>query len=376
MDQHSKAELIRVYRKRYQRASKGEKSRIIDAIVEATRYCRKHIIRALRQRRTVPKKVRRNRTSRYKPIAGILEQIWVASNFLCGKRLAPFLPILLQSLKRHGEISPSKTHEELLSRISAATIDRLLVNAKRDLGAKGRSTTKPGTLLKHKIPIRTFADWDDNAPGFLEVDLVAHCGDSMAGEYVNTLNMTDVATGWAACVPFMGRSERFCVAAIEKARSTLPFALLGIDSDNDGAFINNHLLRYCTRNSLSFTRGRPYKKNDQCRIEQKNWDIVRKMIGYGRFETHDQLAVMERIYSLLTLYQNYFQPSQKLVMKQRIGSKVRKKYDPAQTPCQRLLSRKDVPNDTKKQLRHTFSQTNPAQLLREIHGLITELYNL
>ena len=376
MDQHSKAELIKVYRKRYRRATKLEKTRIIDAIVEAAGYSRKHVIRALRQSRSIPKKVKRRRTSRYEPILGVLKQVWAASNFLCGKRLAPFMPTLVKALLRHGEIMPTENEEALLLAVSASTIDRLLAKAKRDLGPKGRSTTKPGTLLKHKIPIRTFADWDDSTPGFLEVDLVAHCGDTVAGDYVNTLNMTDVATGWAACVPFMGKSERFCVNAVEKARATLPFALKGIDSDNDGVFINAHLLRYCDRNSLEFSRGRPYKKNDQCRIEQKNWDIVRKMIGYGRFDTYEQLAVMERIYDLLTLYQNYFQPSQKLVAKQRIGSKVKKKYDPAQTPCRRLLSRRDVSRDTKQQLRATMSEINPAQLLRQIHDLISELYNL
>ncbi len=286
------------------------------------------------------------------------------------------MPTLIHALKLHREITPSKEQETLLLSVSAATIDRLLAKAKRDLGPKGHATTKPGTLLKHKIPVRTFADWNDDVPGFMEVDLVAHCGDSTAGEYINTLNMTDVATGWAACVPFMGRSERFCVAAIGEARSGLPFPLLGIDSDNDSAFINNHLLRYCKRNSLSFTRGRPYKKNDQCRIEQKNWDIIRKMIGYGRFDTSEHLAVMKRIYALLALYQNYFQPSQKLIEKKRTGSKVTKKYDKAKTPCQRLLLRKDVPKDTKTMLRSNLRALNPAQLLRDIHSLVTELYNI
>lgn len=376
MDQHSKSELIKAYRKRYWRATKGEKGRIIDSVVEATGYSRKHVIRVFGQRRSVPKRIRRPRTSRYAPIGAILEHIWAASNLLCGKRLKPFIHVLASALKRHGEIDPTKEEMALLCSASAATIDRLLVKARRNLDPKGRSTTKPGTLLKHKIPVRTFADWDDDRPGFLEVDLVAHCGDSTAGEYINTLNMTDVATGWAACVPFMGRSERFCLAAIEEARAGLPFALLGIDSDNDSAFINSHLLRYCNRSELTFTRGRPYKKNDQCRVEQKNWDIIRKMIGYGRFDTHEQLDLLARIYAMLTLYQNYFQPSQKLIAKERIGSRVKKKYDTAQTPCQRLLTRKDVPMDTKKLLRHTMLEINPAQLLRDIHNLITELYSL
>ena len=376
MDQHSKAELIKAYRKRYRRATKAEKTRIIDAVVEASAYSRKHVIYALNQDRIIPKRVSRRRSSRYQPIIETLKQVWAMSNFLCGKRLAPFLPELLKSLKRHGEIELTKEKEALLLSASSATIDRLLAKAKRGLGYKGRSTTKPGTLLKNKIPIRTFADWDDNRPGFLEIDLVAHCGGSAAGEYINTLNMTDVATGWAACMPFMGRSERFCVTAIEEAKSGLPFALLGIDSDNGSEFINAHLLRYCKRNSLTFTRGRPNKKNDQCRVEQKNWDIIRKMIGYARFDTYEQLAILKQIYSMLTLYQNYFQPSQKLIEKRRIGSRITKKYDLAKTPCQRLLLRKGFPKETKKLLRETFHHLNPAQLLRDIQSLLDELYGI
>ena len=186
--------------------------------------------------------------------------------------------------------------------------------------------------------------------------------------------MTDVATGWTVCAAFMGRSERFCVEAIEEVKSSLPFPILGIDSDNGSEFINAHLKRYCERGSITFTRGRPNKKNDSCYVEQKNWDVVRKMIGYARFDTVEQLDIIKRIYNLLALYQNYFQPSQKLVTKERIGAKVKKKYDVAQTPCQRLLSRPETPQQTKETLRNTFAGLDPAQLLRYIQSLVSELY--
>jgi hypothetical protein len=374
MTQQTKAEIVKHYRRQYRRAAKSEKSRIIDIIAESTGYSRKHIIHALNEDVEVPKRITRDRFSRYEAIIEPLEKIWVISNLLCGKRLEPFVPELLDSLKRHNEIDLTDEEEALLLSISSATIDRLLAPARKDMILKGRSTTKPGTLLKHKIAIRTFADWNDNQPGFLEIDLVAHCGDNTRGEYINTLDMTDVASGWTVCAAFMGRSERFCVEAIEQTKSAFPFPILGIDSDNGSEFINAHLKRYCERNSITFTRGRANKRNDSCFVEQKNWDVVRKMIGYGRFDTKGQLDIIRRIHNLLALYQNYFQPSQKLTSKQRIGAKVKKSYDVAQTPCQRLLSHPQTPEQTKEALRSTRDALNPVELIRTIQSLVSELY--
>ena len=374
MDQHSKSELIRSYRKRYERASKRDKTQIINSIVDASGYARKHVIRALNRNLDVPQKVRRRKRSRYARLYQTLKYVWAASNFLCGKRLRPFLPEMVASLKRHKEIKLSREDEALLLTVSAATIDRLLAPARKQYSLKGRSTTKPGTLLKHQIPVRTFADWDDARPGFLEVDLVAHCGDTTRGEYINTLNMTDVATGWTICTAFMGRSERFCVEAVELAKPSFPFQILGIDSDNGSEFINAHFRRYCERAQITFTRSRPWKKNDSCHIEQKNWDIVRKMIGYGRFDTAEQLDILRRIYRLLAFYQNYFQPSRKLLKKQRIGARVRKTYDQARTPAQRLLAHKHISSNTKRTLKQTFRSLNPAQLLRTIQDLTHQMY--
>lgn len=375
MTQQAKDEIIRHFRKTYKKAGKAEKTRILNTIIESTGYSRKHAIALLASPDRTRKKITRTRPSRYAHLYKTLKYVWATSNFLCGKRLKPFLPTLIKSLKQHKEIKLSKDDEALIITVSAATIDRLLAPARKEIIIKGRSTTKPGTLLKHQIPIRTFADWTEDKPGFLEVDLVAHCGGSTRGEYINTLNMTDVATGWTVSTAFMGRSERFCVAAIDEVRPLLPFGILGIDSDNGGEFINAHLMRYCQREHITFTRGRAYKKNDSCYVEQKNWDVVRKMIGYARFDTYQQLDIIRRIESLLAFYQNYFQPSQKLISKTRIGAKVKKKYDTAQTPAQRILARKDIPKETKKRLKDTFKLLNPAALLRDINQLVKELYD-
>lgn len=373
MDQHGKAELIRALRKEYARASKREKSRIIDQLVSATGFSRKHAIARFNDSAAPPKRIRRPRTGRYEAVTSELQLIWATANFICGKRLQPFMKELIEALKRHGEIVLSDEQEALLISISAATIDRLLAGARKQMTLKSRATTKPGALLKHQIPIRTYADWDGDRPGFLEVDLVAHCGTSTAGEYANTLTMADVRTGWTVCCAFMGRSERFCLAAIEKARRSLPFPLLGLDSDNDAVFINAHMLRYCQRNSITFTRCRPYKKNDQCHVEQKNWDVVRKTVGYGRYDTAAQLALLRQIWTLLADYQNYFQPSRKLVSKTRHGARVKRVYDSARTPAQRLLERSDVPEKTKDRLRQTYERLNPAALIRAISELVRRL---
>jgi|WetSurMetagenome_2_1015567.scaffolds.fasta_scaffold179231_1 hypothetical protein len=374
MTYQTKGELIKHYRKQYKGATKKAKSQILAIILEATGYSRKHAIALLNHPSSPSKAVKRPRCSRYAHLYETLRFVWAASNFICGKRLKPFLPEMLRSLKRHSEIRVSKADEALLLTASAATIDRLLAPARRQIHLKGRSTTKPGTLLKQQIPVRTFADWSEDKPGFLEVDLVAHCGETTRGEYINTLNMIDIATGWSVATAFMGRGERYSCQAIDEVKSSFPFVILGIDSDNGSEFINYHFDSYCKKEHITFTRSRPWKKNDSAHIEQKNWDVIRKMIGYGRFDTYEQLEIIRRIHSLLSLYQNYFQPSRKLTGKTRIGARTRRSYDTAQTPAQRLVSRKDTPGPTKLKLRDTFRKLNPVQLLTTINDLIHELY--
>ena len=374
MDHQTKLGVIRAYRKQYLKAAKSEKTQLLDRIVAVTGYDRKHLIRALSRPKQAPKRITRPRPSRYAPILEPLRFLWAAANFACGKRLHPFLPDLLRSLERHGEIQATPQQKRLLCSISAATIDRLLGPDKRDLKPRAHPGHRPATHLQRRIPIRTFADWDDVLPGFLEIDLVLHCGSHAGGEYIHTLTMTDIATGWTICAPFMGRSQRFCVAALEETRRHLPFPLRGIHSDNDSAFINDHFRRYTQQIDIEFTRSRPGKKNDQCRVEQKNADVVRKTVGYARFDTPHQLDTLARLWALLALYQNYFQPSRKLVAKERRGAKVKRTYDAAQTPAQRLLARRDTPAPAKKALRATFRDLNPVKLLRSINALVDELH--
>ena len=299
------------------------------------------------------------------------------SLYACGKRLAPFVGELLASLKRFGEIELTADEEALLCSISAATIDRMLAADRARITLKGRATTKPGTLLRSKIPVRTFADWDEREPGFFELDLVGHCGGSGKGEFLYTLNMIDVFSGWTALGAMRGRGERGTLLAIKSAQKHIPFVLKGIDSDNDSAFINYHLMKYCREQQITFTRCRPWKNNDQCHVEQKNWSVVRQFIGYRRFETDEQLALLEKIYSLVMPYHNFFCPMMKLRTKERDGSKVTRRYEPAATPYQRLLMvDRRLDEHTKERLRRQYQATNPAALLRQIQALLAQLEKL
>ena len=258
--------------------------------------------------------------------------------------------------------------------MSASTIDRRLKRARSKLAYRGRSTTKPGTLLKNAIPIRTFADWDEQVPGFVEMDLVAHCGDSAAGEFLHTLNVVDIDTRWTEPVALPNKGQKATFEGIMTMRQRFPFPLLGIDSDSGSEFINYHLYNYCQDEKITFTRARPYKKNDQAHVEQRNWTVVRQVVGYARYESSEALILLNVIYDDLRLFVNFFQPVMKLVNKTRVGSKVRKKYDTAQTPFQRALASQDVESVVKEQLQELFLTLNPAELRRRIEANLAKLW--
>jgi len=376
MTRDGKQELLEAIRPRYWRANRAEKARILDEFVANTGYHRKHALRLLkkgmRQRRR--KKVGRPKVYQGEVIL-VLIKIWAICDQICSRRLQPFLPEIIEVLERHDELVLSPQVKQLLLQMSRATIDRCL-RSERHKPRRGLSTTKPGTLLKQAIPIRTFADWDDARPGFEEVDLVAHCGDSTHGEYLHTLTATDVATGWTECLALANRSQRQASAAIETLRLRLPFPLLGIDSDNDSAFINDNLYRYCQQEKITFTRSRPYKKNDQAHVEQKNWSVVRRLIGYDRYESQPALLLLEAIYQDLRLYNNFFLPVLKLVSKQRIGNRVKKEYDTARTPYQRVLESPDVSEETKERLRQLYRTLNPVTLRQRIDQNVQKLWQL
>jgi hypothetical protein len=369
MSLKSKYELLEVVRPRYLKASKSEKQKMLDEFTSATGYHRKYAIRVLKNKVQVQNHLKR-KTKTYKTIyrgevVQVLEQIWETYGHICSKRLQPFLPEAIKVLERCKEIEFSKDTKALLLKISSASIDRCL----RPIRIKtphGLSTTKPGSLLKNLIPVRTFTEWDEERPGFMEIDLVAHCGNTTEGQYLNTLTCTDLSTGWTDVTALPHRSQEAVSEAIHLMRQRLPFPLLGIDSDNGSEFINDLLYRYCLDEKITFTRSRPYKKNDQAHVEQKNWSVVRHTVGYDRWETDQEFTILESIHDDLRLYINFFQPSFKLIAKERIGNKTLKRYDTAKTPYQRVLERKDISLEAKARLMSLYLQLNPAELRRSI----------
>ncbi len=344
------------------------KQKILDEFVAATGYHRKYAISILKQdAHKQPSASVRHRARTYTAeVKDALVAVWRASNQLCSKRLVPFLPELVPALERHGHLSVSDQTRTTLLGISPATTDRLLGEFRRPGRRRRYGGTRPGSLLKHQIPVRTFADWDDLAPGFVEADLVAHCGTTAHGAFLNSLVLTDVSTGWTECLALLFRGQNNVIAALTQARELLPFPLLGLDTDNGGEFLNAELLCYCRAEKITFTRCRPYKKNDQCHVEQKNGAIVRRIIGYDRYEGVEACRALATVYGVLRLYNNFFQPSVKLVSKERKGSQVTKKYDKAQTPYQRVLASTEVSEVVKESLQSEYEKLDPVELLRQV----------
>jgi hypothetical protein len=309
-------------------------------------------------------------------VVTVLTRTWEICGRVCSKRLKPFLPEIVEVLEHHQELVLTPEVKSQLLKMSRATIDRCLKPARFEEKAHGLSTTKPGTLLKKNIPIRTFADWDDARPGFVEVDLVAHCAESVEGQFLNTLTTTDISTGWTDCEAVLHRSQLLVFQAIQNMRQRLPFPLLGLDSDNGGEFINDILYRYCQEQQITFTRSRPYKKNDQAHVEQKNWSVVRHVIGYDRFESPQELELLNSIYTDLRLYVNFFQPVLKLIGKEQVGKRTVKRYDEAATPYQRVLRSDQVDLAAKARLCHQYLQLNPVRLRNEIDDKVAMLWKI
>ena len=371
----SRRELLMAVIPRYGTARGGEQERILDEFVESTHYHRKYALRLLHHPPAERRKGKRRRSRTYKlQVEAALVDVWKVANCIAAKRLVPCLEEFVEALERHGELHLDPETRSLLLAISISTADRLLHSHRRGPRGRGLATTKPGSLLKKSIPVRTFADWDEARPGFVEVDLVAHCAESPAGQYLNTLDLTDISTAWTECLALLNKSQRQVSKAIVAARQRFPFPLLGIDSDNGSEFINANLARYCDQESITFTRSREYHKNDQAHVEQKNWSVVRQFVGYDRYEGTTAMRRLEALYQVLRLYVNFFQPVQKLVAKERIGAKVKKHYDTAKTPYQRVLDSKEVSEESKRRLREQYATLNPAALLRQIESLQADLW--
>ena len=369
MDLRTKRIITNKLAKEYKKANKKQKGEILTELVRLTGYNRSYARFVLRTPLAKKRILRRNKGSKYQVILKPLRRLWVISNFTCGQLLVSAIPDLLMQLTKFNEIKVSKFEKKLLLQISSATVDRLLKPDRKRLEIKGRSGTKPGTLLKHQIPVRIFTPWDEQTPGFLEIDLVAHCGESLVDTYINTLDSVDIATTWTEKQAIMGKSERVTVAGFEEMEKRFPFNVLGVDSDNGSEFINWHFLRMAQRKQITFTRSRAYRKNDQAHIEQKNFSTVRKIIGYRRLETEKQLKILNQIYKLLSDYLNFFTPTLKLVRKEHIGSKVKRIYDRPKTPYLRVLEHPGTDENTKIRLKEKYLTLNPAALLRGINKL-------
>jgi hypothetical protein len=382
--------VVRQVAERYRKARKRDKTSILDEFVAITGYDRCYASSVLRTHGKrlrlsrgvvvvgdVRKKATRKRQKTYgEHVQRVLIQIWLIMGCICGKRLAPILQEIVTRLEKYREITLDALTRQKLLRVSPATIDRLVAPTRKRMSLKGRSLTKPGTLLKHQIPIHTFSDWDEQKPGFVEIDLVGHDGGNGSGEFAYSLNVTDVATGWTETQAVKNKAQRWVFEALKDIRERLPFPLLGIDSDNGSEFINHHLLRYCQQERITFTRTRSYRKNDNCFVEQKNYSIVRRAVGYSRYDTPEEQAALNELYQQLRLYSNFFQPSMKLIEKIRIGSKVTKKYDKAQAPYQRVLACPDVSDTDKRRIRAVYAKLNPAALNRRLTKLQHKLLQL
>lgn len=363
-------------KKRYEKAGKKEKAIILDEFTKTTGHERKYAIKLLRGwyiHTTSP--IKRPRARTYTELdAVILAKICELFDWIASKRFQPQIAVGITELQKAGELLfLTDEQKEKLIGISPSSIDRILAIYHQRPTNKGRSYTKPGTLLKSQIPIRTFADWNENKVGFFEIDLVGHEGGNAQGNFAFTLNMTDVKTGWSEQMAVANKGQHAVFAVIKIIRARIFFTLLGVDSDSGSEFINDILYRYCIREKITFTRGRPGKKNDNPFVEQKNDSIVRHWVGYKRYDTEEQVKLLNDLYELLRLYTNFFLPVQKLIKKERIGSKVKKIHDKAKTPYHRILEAEDVSDEVKSKLKEQYEILRLVDLKRQLDRLIKQL---
>ena len=365
--------LVRM-RERYAGAKRREKRQLLDEVCEMTGYHRKAVIRLLRREAPCRRGRRRGRPTRYGPdVMAALQAIWTAAGYPWSVRLKALLPAWLPWARRRLRLTP--TIEAALRRISPRQMDRRLQPQKRQLGKRIYGRTKPGTLLKHHIPIQT-ERWNTTTPGFTEIDLVSHSGDCADGEFLHSLNLTDIHTTWVETRAVMGKGQVRVQEALETMRTALPFPLRGIDSDNGSEFINDHLYRYSQAQRIQFTRGRPYKKDDNAHIEQKNWTHVRKMVGYVRYDSPPALEALNALYANLRLFQNLWLPSVKLVKKTRVGSRLRRHYDAPQTPLERVRACAEADAAKLTELSRIHATTDPFVLAHRIDQQVRHLYAL
>jgi hypothetical protein len=366
----AKAELVRVLGQRYRESPKMAKTRILDEFIAASGYHRKHAIRLLSGKtnnsdnRSNPCEVRHSRRVYGEAVKEALIVTWEAADRICGKRLKAILPNLVDAMERHGHLHLDPEVRKQLLKASAATIDRLLSSIRNP--SQSRRKKRRSKKVGKQIPVRTFADWDSPNPGYLEIDFVVHAGGFMTGSFIHTLVGTDVSSGWTEFVPLLAREQSLVVEGLDVFFQKIPFPVLGIDSDNDSAFINDTLLAFCRKHHIEFTRSRAYHKNDQAWVEQKNGAVIRRMVGHERFSGVVACQALSHLYQAARIYVNYFQPSFKLRNKTRDGFKVKRTYESPATPCDRLLKHTAVDDQIKEKLQLQRKQLDPVKLLHRI----------
>ena len=381
MSSRSKREYLEAIYRRYKAGTRKQKKLILDEFCAACGYHRKHAIRLLKKFRrfSKPKQKKKGRASVYQTedILAPLKRIWLAANLPCSKRLKAVLQLWLPGYAQQYGALTEEVARTILA-ISSSSIDRLLKPVRVKYKGRGRSTTKPGTLLRKQIPIKT-NQWDESRPGFLEADTVAHCGTSMAGMFAFTIDCVDIATGWTEQRAVWGKGETAVVEQIKDIEISLPFLLQGFDSDNGSEFLNHHLLRHFTerKQAVQFTRSRAYHKDDNAHIEQKNWTHVRQWLGYHRFGNPEIVPLLNKLYkSEWRLFHNFFCPSVKLIEKQRIASKTIKRYDKPKTPYQRIMESPDITDEVKKKLTDLFETLNPFLLRKAMEKRLKVIFQL
>lgn len=366
MARRSKQEYLAMMWQRYQHAGRAERTALLDEVTRMCGYHRKYAIDVLNRRQPPqprPRRVPRRRPTYSAETISVLAWLWEQSGYLCAPRLKAALPLWLPWVAQRRPLSPTVAHQ--LRTISARQIERRLQPRKYRLKRRLYGTTRPGTLLKHLVPLKT-DHWDVTRPGYLEIDLVSHSGASAAGDFLHTFDAVDIHTGWVERQAVMGKGQHGILQALTTIAQQLPFALRGLDSDNGSEFINGHLVAFCARRAIQFTRSRPYKKDDNAHVEQKNWTHVRKLVGWDRYDTPAAQHALNRLYAELRLFQNLFQPSMKLQRKERRGSRLLRHYDAPQTPFERVRASAAVDADKVAALERVLRRTDPFDLAQRI----------
>jgi len=376
LNRRSVFELLEALRKRYLVANKSEKGRMLEEFCQNTGYHRKAAIRALNHPQ-VKERTKRGPVRQYGPLlAPIFLKLWRASDCICSKRLQPFIPALLVSLESHGELQVEPEESHMVLQASASTIDRILRPYRKRRSKQPLSQSKSVYAIRSQVPLRTFGEWAGAPVGSVQADLVALCGGTTEGFYLNTLLGVDVCTGWLGLRAVWGKTQTRVAGAIETMRRELPFPLLHLHTDNGGEFLNRVLYPWLKAQNIQMSRGRPYRKNDQAYAEQRNFYIVRRFIGYGRYSTREAYEKLTELCRLVVLYNNFFQPMSKVVDTQRQGAKVKRTYDIAQTPFQRLVTSGVLNEQKGRSLEQLFKSTNPVQLLEQIEDARRSLWYL